>query len=63
MDIPALRTDLLGMSVKSALNCPKCVQPMRLNHIVPISGGLPELRAFRCFFCDEATTTAIEDAV
>jgi PAS domain-containing protein len=41
----------------------KCVQPTRLNHIVPIAGGLPELRAFRCFFCDEATTTAIEGAV
>jgi hypothetical protein len=26
---------------------------MRLNRIVPKGGGLPELKAFRCFFCNE----------
>jgi hypothetical protein len=36
---------------------------MRLNHVVPKAGGLPELKAFRCFSCNEVTTEAIEDAV
>src|ERR1700730_5651140 len=60
---PTPRTDLLGMTVKAAPNCPKCVKPMQLNHIVPKGGGLPELSAFRCFFCNEVTTTATEDTV
>jgi len=52
-------TDLLGMTVKSAPNWPKCVQPMRLNHIVPIPTACPNSKPS----CNEVTTEAIEDAV
>jgi hypothetical protein len=51
------------MTVKSAPNCLKCVQPMRLDRIVPKGGGLPELRAFRCFFGNEVIVKTIEDTL
>jgi hypothetical protein len=38
--------------------CPNCRQPMRLTHVVPRQGGLPELTGFRCFLCGEVSTKA-----
>jgi hypothetical protein len=43
------------------LACPTCAQPMRVSHTVPKQVGLPELKSFRCFFCNEAVTKAVED--
>jgi hypothetical protein len=33
----------------SNLACPTCAQPMRISHV------------FRCFFCTEVVTKAVED--
>ena len=38
--------------------CPNCGQLMRLNHAQPSSGGLPGLKSYRCFFCNEVLTEA-----
>jgi hypothetical protein len=40
--------------------CPKCAHPMRLNYVVPKQTGLPELKSFRCFVCNEVVTKAAE---
>jgi hypothetical protein len=42
------------------LTCPNCTHPMRVAHIVPKQAGLPELKSFRCFFCNQVTTKAAE---
>ena len=36
--------------------CPNCGQQMRLNYAQPSSGGLPGLKSYRCFFCNEVLT-------
>jgi hypothetical protein len=33
---------------------------MRVAHIVPKQAGLPELKSFRCFVCNEVVTKAVE---
>jgi hypothetical protein len=33
---------------------------MRFERSVRPSGGLPELKTYRCFFCKEAASSAIE---
>jgi hypothetical protein len=38
-----------------------CAQPMRISHITPKQAGRPELKSFRCFFCTEVVTKAVED--
>jgi hypothetical protein len=43
------------------LACPTCSQPMRISHVTPKQAGLPELKSFRCFFCTEVVTKAVED--
>jgi hypothetical protein len=34
---------------------------MRLDHIQPPLGGLPEIKTYRCFFCKEVVTKAFEE--
>jgi hypothetical protein len=41
--------------------CPGCRNSMRLQHTLPALGGLPELRSYRCFFCNEVLTEVVED--
>jgi hypothetical protein len=40
--------------------CPHCAKPMRLTHITPGIGALPELYSYYCDSCDEAETEAGE---
>jgi hypothetical protein len=42
-------------------SCANCANEMRLQHTLPAFGGLPELRSYRCFFCNEVLTEAVED--
>jgi hypothetical protein len=35
---------------------------MRLHHAQPALGGLTELKSYRCFFCNEVLTKAVEAA-
>jgi hypothetical protein len=39
---------------------PNCTHPMRVAHIVPKQAGLPKLKSFRCFFCNQVVTKAGE---
>jgi hypothetical protein len=41
--------------------CPNCGRPARLDHVLPKLGGLPEFKSYRCFFCNEVTTKAVEN--
>jgi hypothetical protein len=42
--------------------CANCGNPMRLHHAQPALGGLPEFKSYRCFFCNEVLTKAVEAA-
>jgi hypothetical protein len=41
--------------------CPNCGRPARLDHVVPKFGGLPGFKSYRCFFCNEVTTKAVDN--
>lgn len=49
------------MMRKSDTQCPNCGHAMRLFRTVPKLGALPKLQSFRCYYCSEVVTEAIED--
>jgi transposase-like protein len=46
---------------KSDTQCPNCGHAMRLFRTVPKLGALPKLQSFRCNYCSEVVTEAIEE--
>jgi hypothetical protein len=50
-----------GPDRERELHCPNCGQLMRLTHNQPPHDGLPELRSYRCFVCNEVLTEAVEN--
>ena len=34
---------------------------MHLDHTLPALGGLPELKTYRSFYCNDVLTEAVED--
>jgi hypothetical protein len=45
--------------MSDAPSCQKCTKLMKLNYVIQKGAGLPELRAFRCFSCNEVATLAV----
>jgi hypothetical protein len=43
--------------------CTNCGNRVVFTHMVPKSKGLPELRSFRCYFCNEVVTKAAKEVV
>jgi len=42
--------------------CPNCGRPMHLDRVTPRTGGLPELRSFKCGECGLWANEAAETA-
>jgi DNA-directed RNA polymerase subunit M/transcription elongation factor TFIIS len=55
--------DLVGEQIKHRPACPNCGRSMHLTRTTPRSGGLPDVRTYKCGECGVWATTAADDEV